>query len=735
MRTSVRRAVLAFGVAALGLSAVAPGVGAGAQSTAEQPGSRRMEIIPSVEAELVQVDVVVTDKDGRLVTNLKQQDFVLLEDGKPQQISHFLVSSHRPAPVAESAPDTPGAEPPAEAPLGRYVVLAVDDLHMSTSSLFAAKAALKRFVDRQVSDEDAVAIATTSGSAGLFQPFTQDRWALHHAIDRLTLQERRASGTGRSHMSEFEAESIERGDQTALQFAVQEIMQSEAMALPGRAGAVANPRAEAEARGTARRVLSEALDVSVQTLGTLESIVRGLGPVSGRKFVVLVSDGFLVGSGARDSRSFDLRRIIDASARSGVAIYALDTRGLTAGSAGGDASSAAPLVQAAPGVRERLERQSQLMLRESMGSLAEGTGGLLVHGSNDLSMGLERILRDNDAGYLMAYQPVSERDGRFHKIEVRLPGHPGLTVRARKGYVATAPDRAAADRAGAAQVASSARRELEIRQGLASLFPLKGVPIRMSADFLDAPPDGTQLLIRGHVDLAGIRFDRAGDRQKADVEVLGVVYDESGRIVGEMEGQHADMSLGPASYEQALKQGLRYQRTVPLKPGRYLVRVVARDATFSQLGSAFQWVEIPDLSTGTLTLSNVFLFTDAPTSGRSNGPAPAAAKGVEGLQEIQALRRLERGKGLYYAVYVYNPSRSEDGDTDVVLQAQVWSGEKLQGASPVQVVPFEHEGASLPMTSRIALEGLGTGDYELRLLASDRKANTNALRRISFSID
>jgi len=731
----MRRAVLAFAVAAFGLSGTAPRARVFAQSTPERQESRRIEIIPAAETELVQVDVVVTDKDGRLVTNLKQQDFVLLEDGKPQQISHFLVSSHSPAPPAESAPEPPGAEPPAEAPLGRFVVLAVDDLHMSTSSLLNAKTALKRFVDRQVSDEDAVAIATTSGEAGLFQPFTQDRWALHHAIDRLTLQERRASGTGRSNMSEFEAESIERGDQTALQLAVQEIMQLEAMALPGRAGPVANPRAEAEARGTARRVLSEALDVSVQTLGTIESIVRGLGPVSGRKFVVLVSDGFLVGSGARDSRSFDLRRIIDASARAGVAIYALDTRGLTAGSPGGDASSSAQLIQAAPGVRERIERQGQRMLRESMGSLADGTGGLLIHGSNDLSMGLDRILRDNDAGYLMAYQPVSERDGRFHKIEVRLPGHPGLTVRARKGYVATAPDRAAADRAGAAQAASSARREQEIRQGLASLFPLKGVPIRMSADFLDAPPDGPQVLIRAHVDLAGIRFDRAADRQKADVEVLGVVYDESGRIVGEMEGQHADMNLGPASYEQALKQGLRYQRSVPLAPGRYLVRMVAREATFSQLGSAFQWIDIPDLGKGTLMLSNVFLFTDAPMSGRAGLAASAAARGLEGLQEIQAQRRVERGKGLYYAVYVYNPVRGDDGETDVVLQAQVWSGEKLQGVSPVQVVPFDEKGKALPMTSRIALEGLGAGDYELRLLASDRKANANALRRISFWID
>src|SRR5262249_53834571 len=142
-----------------------------------------------------------------------------------------------------------------------------------------------------------------------------------------------------------------------------------------------------------------------------------------------------------------------------------------------------------------------------------------------------------------------------------------------------------------------------------------------------------------------------------------------------------------------------------------------------------------------LTLSSVFLFAEAGAAGVrtpqvSPAPPPALASEPSGLQEVQAWRRFEHGKGLYYLVYVYNPHWREDGDTDVVLQAQVWSGEKLMGASPVQLVPFaERSSSPVPMGSRVSLEGLAPGDYELRLLASDRIVNAHTLRRVGFTVE
>ena len=145
------------------------------------------------------------------------------------------------------------------------------------------------------------------------------------------------------------------------------------------------------------------------TLGTLETVVRGLGPVSGRKLLVLVSDGFLVGLGSKDPRTFDMRRVFDASARAGVAVYCLDSLGLQAEPVGGDASKSTQPDPSSPAGREAYKRAGEVAMRDSMSALAEGTGGFLVHGSNDLSLGLGQILRDSDARYLLAYSPENLR--------------------------------------------------------------------------------------------------------------------------------------------------------------------------------------------------------------------------------------------------------------------------------------------------------------------------------------
>ena len=190
----------------------------------------------------------------------------------------------------------------------------------------------------------------------------------------------------------------------------------------------------------AERMLVEIMNYSGQSLSALEGVVRGLAPLSGRKVVVLVSDGFLIGLGSSDTRHYDLRRIVDAATRSGVVVYALDSRGLVSEVPGGNASFAGPPVITAPGVRESLQSRSIEALRDSLVALSEDTGGFLVKNSNDLSAGLARILRDNQLYYVLGYEPTNKkRDGKFRKIEVRLVSRPelkDLKVRTRRGYFA-----------------------------------------------------------------------------------------------------------------------------------------------------------------------------------------------------------------------------------------------------------------------------------------------------------
>jgi hypothetical protein len=366
----------------------------------------------------------------------------------------------------------------------------------------------------------------------------------------------------------------------------------------------------------------------------------------------------------------------------------------------------------APGVRQSVQSRGNEAQRQSLNALAEDTGGFLVKNTNDLDMGLSRIVRDNEAYYLLAYEPSNPaRDGRFRKIEVRLRNRPGLKVRTRSGYFA--PD----DRKAAAPAPSpEARREGEIAQALGALFPLEGVPMTMSADFIDLPPTGPQAVIRTHLDVSGVPFVPSGDRYAADLEIAGAVYDESGQLVGEVTGERAELSLTEETYRRATTDGLTVQKTLALPPGRYQVRMAAREGTRSLLGSASQWIEIPEVAPGRVTLSSVFLLADAGAGGTD-------------LTDVQVERRFRRGQGLHYVVYAYGLPPSGG----VTLQAQVWEGSRLVGVTPRHdLAPAAGETAA-KWSERIALDAFAPGDYELRVQAT--AGSVKAQRRVSFRVE
>ena len=157
---------------------------------------------------------------------------------------------------------------------------------------------------------------------------------------------------------------------------------------------------------------------------------------------------------------------------------------------------------------------------------------------------------------------------------------------------------------------------------------------------------------------------------------------------------------------------------MPLSPGRYQVKLVAREASLAQAGGADQWVEIPDLSNKKLAVSGLFVST----------PGEDA--------DTQTLRRFKPGSTLAFQIYVYNPLLDEKGAPDVVLQAQLWGGGKAIAASkPTPVVFEKKDGAPLPETNSVPLEGLSAGPYELRVVVVDRKAGLQATRKIDFTIE
>ena len=185
------------------------------------------------------------------------------------------------------------------------------------------------------------------------------------------------------------------------------------------------------------------------------------------------------------------------------------------------------------------------------------------------------MLADNEAYYLMAYQPANtKRDGRFRRIELRVPGRPGLSVRTRTGYFA--PDdkkRAAKPWASGAQAAPVGLREAEARAALAAPLPAAGLPVRLSIDYLDLLLAGPQAIVRAHVDVGGLPGEAEG-RRRADLDIVGGVFDASGALVGPPFARHVALDLTPVQQERARMSGLQLQQRVLVPSGRHDVRLV-----------------------------------------------------------------------------------------------------------------------------------------------------------------
>lgn len=724
--------------------------------------ARSQDTVLVAKVEVVQVDVVVTDPHGELVRDLARGDFELLEDGRPQRVTHFLVAGRSSAAPAVPSPAPEAAAPeeratPAERASGpgRHVVLVVDDLHIAPGNLEYAKQALRRLVGEFAEADDNIALVTTGSPRVILQP-TRDRAVIRQAIGRLRVREAIVAPARGSQMTPAQAELILGGDRSALQLAArtliaepgsmldttspQAAVEAPAGAVPTAPGVDAEAKervAAREAERQARAILAEALRFSAATLGVIDDVLRSLSPLPGRKLCLLVSDGFLVGTRTSEERTRDLQRIVDTATRSGAVVYALDSHGLV--STGGDASVGGTGVS--PGLQAQVERRTEQLLRETLKAVADDTGGFLVRGTNDLAAGLRRMLEDNETYYLMAYEPSNtKRDGRFRRIQVRLPRHPGFTLRTRKGYFAPddrrrarKPDQPAGAGPLASVIAPGPLDDAEARAVLNAPIPANGIPVRLTTDYLDLPPAGPQAVVRAHVDLAGLRWQEVQGRQQAALELVGGVYDAGGNPVGSPFGRRAELDLTPAEYKRATKTGLQYQQLVPLGPGRFQVRLVARELKLAQLGGAAQWVEIPDLGEKTLAMSGVFLSSSAPTT--AGAPADGAV-GTETVRDVHTLRRFKRSESLYFQLYVYNPLVDEKGASDVVLQAQIWSAGKVIAASKPQPATLrQKDGVPLPETNGMSLEGLTPGSYELRVVVVDRKANATTFRRVDFSVE
>jgi hypothetical protein len=460
-----------------------------------------------------------------------------------------------------------------------------------------------------------------------------------------------------------------------------------------------------------------------------------LGRLNGRrKTLVYIGEGIDWGVTRQpwgDDLVDDIRGFIAAATRANARVYTIDPRGL----AGHDEAVEMPRPLGLASDVEPTIRSLDADLTRSIDQLrswAADTGGVSVVGTNDLNASLEQIARENRQYYLLGY--ASSRalaDGRFHRIEVQVK-RPGVTVRARRGYVAAAA--AAGSGAGAARVSA-------LEQAMAA--PIGGYGVRLEA--FAEPFDGTEgraeLLVGVLAD--GVDLDLQPDDGKSPAVVAFAIdaIDQSGRVVARSRNS-VKMDLKPETRERARRLGVRFLDAVQLRPGRYELRVGAGDGEGRRTGTVRFSVEVPDFAMTPVALGGVLVaLMRAPAPpGISTGTwfrdwlpaAPSLARSFAQDEELAVLTEIyarpdARGVGVRVTARVL------DGRGDEVLTEE----------SLVEASALEAAGGRHPFVARVPLADLDAGQYRLRIEArpaaasesKDRTPSTAGARReVAFRV-
>ena len=674
------------------------------QKSATTPQQTPLDVdsqdVVRITTNLVQVDAVVT-KDGKPVTDLQAEDFEVFEDGKPQAITNFSYISNVPAhasakvtSAAKSKEKDKTLTPvlPAKISLSdqrRTIALVIDDLGISFESMPQLRRQVKKFLD-ELSPNDLVAIIRTGGDVGALQQFTNDRRVLENAVDRL-----RWNPCSRSGIHIFQP-----------------------------VGSL----------GTNTALCSESITYS--TLKSLSFIVKGMKYLPGRKSLVVFSDYLPIQDqqlsiydetrqplGGSQSPSEDqsipdsgtsfypqLQRIAELAIRASVVIYAVDTRGLQpTGLTAADRVSFPSRQNVDPNqVLSRIinARSAQLIAgREGSELIAKQTGGFVIRNSNDF--GLKDIMQDQEGYYLIGFRPSGETfDQKFHHIKARLKRR-GLTLRTRAGFYGFTNEQAHYSELSVTDLMNKA---------LTSPFGAKDIDVRLTSFFVDDPAQGAVLRSFVYFSPSDLTFAEQPDEwRQATVDVKAMLFGDNGRVVGEQD-QAGTLRYRGAGFERAMREGVTYSFDIPLKlRGAFQFRVAVRDAATTRVGSAGQFVEIPNLRNGRLALSGVVAREEA------SNPQPQPNDRSDSVSVGPAVRRFHQGANVSFGYAIYNPALS--GRTaQLTRQIRLLrDGKVIFTGAPASVsLDGQLDPRRITTSSRLQLgPALGPGDYVFQVIVTD----------------
>lgn len=563
------------------------------------------------QSELVLVNVTVRDKSGKLVRNLKPEDFTILEDNKPQKVASFDIENmdevatqdvaqtqRLPNTTAETpAPTTGASDTSVQFKDRRLIVLFFDLSAMQPDEIDRAATSAQHYVDAQMAPADLVAIVSLGSSLLVNQDFTSDHELLKKQLQAFS------SGSGQG-FEEGTAGTTEGTPDTGQSFTADDT--------------------EYNIFNTDRR------------LEALRSVAEKLSHLQQKKSLIYFSSG-MDRTGIENQS--ELRAATNAAVRANMAIYTMDLRGLQALVAGGEAQNASLRGTSAYSGQSMINAlNSNFTTQETLVTLASDTGGRSFLDSNDFTQVFKGVQQDTSTYYLLGYHSTNmARDGRYRHITVKV-SLPDMKLDYRRGYYAPADYKHS----------NKDDKELQLEQELASELPATDLPVYLSAAYFRVEANKFYVPISLAIPGSQIPFTHNSDRDKATLDVIGMVLDGEHHPITRIRDT-VKLAVGTSS--EVRKKNVQYDTGVSLVPGKYHLKFVVRENETGLMGSFETDLAIPDLKTQPLKISSIVLASQLQPARKGAPLNPLVRDGQEIIPNVTHVFSASQHLRLYYEVY------------------------------------------------------------------------------------
>jgi VWFA-related protein len=686
--------------------------------------------VVKVKSNLVNIDVIVKDKKGKYISDLKAEDFVVTENGQPQKVEFFDAPLTRTETrkTGEAAAGVEPSAPPTTAPRN-YVSLVLDFQSTDVTNLKQVQDGAIKYVREQVTDADAVAVLTVSHSLQMIQPFTQDKALLIKALENL----------GTPDSKNFEQRDLAENISN---------LRDSLKGAPDSPGNITSPAAGAAMARVmiARRVLAQFIQLrtalSLQqarpVLAALAALAEGLRPILGRKTVVLFSQGFVTPA----VLDWQVQSTIDIANRANVAIYIIDSAGLRASAPeSGSYVPSTPLggISAATNQEERIRavggetvfdyarQEGKTREYDILYRLSGDTGGKFLKGNNDIGLGLERINEEIQARYTLAYRSTNQNfDGSFRKVKIEVR-RPDVQIMSRNGYYAIPPE----------EIVLLSPADKKLLAGFNEAQANPGLPLFVSLTPFRTREGLYTVPLAIELPPVAIKFERKADKRSMQLEVLGVLKSGSERIISRLGGNF-DVNLNAADYDQILNNNIFYRQDLQLASGEYTLDLIVKDKQTEKLAAYRRQFVLPEPETEFASTPVVLSrYVEAVSQLPPNPEFPDVFVTGKQLIRPSAARQFKTSDNLIMFLAVYNAANSPDTGKPLV-RVTVRLLKDGQPATKffdyvltdIQERPVPH----LTFAEYLKLAGLAPGKYQATIEVKDMVTRKSSKQEAPFEI-